>query len=68
MFSMQLNPPLWLYVPELDMAGLAHVATWPTVEDSIYWTLFMDNGEVRTLPNERVRAHKNWTLGRPTKA
>lgn len=65
MFSLQLNPPLWLYVPEKGMAGLAHFAAWPSVEDSIYWTIFMDNGEIWTLPNERVRAHKNTTLGRP---
>lgn len=61
---LQLDPPLWLYVPERDEAGLAHICTWQTVEDSVYWTLLMDSGVVLTLPNERVRAHRNGTLGR----
>lgn len=65
MQPVQINPPLWLYVPEKGMAGLAHFMTWPSVEDSIYWTVFMDNGEIWTLPNERVRGHRNTTLGRP---
>lgn len=60
----QLNPPLWLYVPEKGMAGLAHFMLFPSLEDSIYWVCFMDSGEIWTLPNERVRAHKNVTLGR----
>lgn len=62
--ALQLNPPLWLYVPELQLAGLAHVMTFPSLEDSIYWTIFLDDGRIVTLPNERVRAHKNFTLGR----
>lgn len=61
---LQLNPPLWLWVPERGEAGLAHILTWDSLEDSIYWTLFMDSGPVLTLPNERVRAHQNGTLGR----
>lgn len=60
----QLDPPIWLYVPHMKMAGLAHICTWDSPENSVYWTLFMDNGEVWTLENERVRAHNNRTLGR----
>lgn len=62
--SVQLDPPLWLFVPERGEAGLAHIFTFNSVEDSVYWTLFMDSGLVLTLPNERVRAHRNGTLGR----
>ncbi len=65
----QVNPPLWLYLPELSTAGLAHFMIWSGPEESLYWVLFTDTGEVRVLPNERVRPHANWTLGRlPPKA
>lgn len=64
MRALQLDPPLWLFVPERGEAGLAHIAWWPSAEDSVYYTLFCDSGVVVTLPNERVRAHRNGTLGR----
>lgn len=64
MRPVQVDPPLWLYVPELNDSGLAHFMTLPSVEDSVYWTIFMDSGVIVTLPNERVRAHRNGTLGR----
>lgn len=64
MTPVQLKRPLWLYVPELGGAGLAHLVTFPSLEDSVYWTIFMDDGKIVTLPNERVRAHRNYTLGR----
>jgi hypothetical protein len=60
----QLNPPLWLFVPELDQAGLAHAMCIPSLEDSVYWIIFLDKGGIVTLPSERVRAHKNFSLGR----
>lgn len=64
MRPLQLDPPIWLWVPERSEAGLAHILTWDSVEDSVYWTCFMDSGVILTLPNERVRAHRNGTLGR----
>ncbi len=60
----QLDPPLWVFVPERGEAGLAHILIDRGVEDSLYWVCFMDSGVVLELPNERVRAHRNGTLGR----
>ena len=63
---LQLDPPLWLYVPERQEAGLAHFVERDSVENSLLWTLFMDSGVILTLENERVRPHRNGTLGRGT--
>lgn len=60
---LQLNPPLWLETP-LGV-GLAHFATWQTLEHSIYWTVFLENGRIFTFPNEQVRTCKNITAERP---
>lgn len=59
---LQLNPPLWLETPK--GAGLAHLVTWTTPENSLYWTVFLENGEIWTFQNEDVRCCKNITLDR----
>ena len=59
---LQLNPPLWLETPK--GVGLAHFATWDSLEHSIHWTVFLENGQIWTFENEQVRACKNVTLGR----
>ena len=58
----QLNPPIWLDTPK--GLGLCHFATWDSMEHSIYWTCFLQNGEIWTFENEEVRGCKNITLGR----
>jgi hypothetical protein len=63
----QLNPPLWLYIPEFEAYGLAHFVENHGLEHHLYWTVFMDNGEIWTLPNNRVRAGYNNTLDRHEK-
>lgn len=62
----QLDPVLWLWTPK--GVGVAHLATWASPEQSIYWTVFITDGEhageIYTFENEQVRAHWNLTLGR----
>lgn len=60
---MQLNPPLPLQTPRGE--GWAHLATWNSLEHSIYWTVFLDDGSIWTFRNEEVRACKNTTAERP---
>ena len=60
----QLNPPLWLYVPELKSYGLAHFVENYGLEHHLYWTIFMDNGEIWTLNNKEIRFCKNISLDR----
>lgn len=63
---LQLNPPLPLLVPDKETWGWAHFVTWDSLEHSLYWTVFLENGEIWTLPNEHVRAYgPNWTAERP---
>lgn len=59
---LQLNPPLPLVTEKGE--GWAHLVTWDSIEHSLYWTVFLDSGEVWTVPNEKVRACKNWTAER----
>lgn len=59
---LQLNPPIWLETPKGP--GLAHLVTWQSLEHSLYWTVFQENGQVWTWPNEQVRAFKNITAER----
>lgn len=61
----QLNPPLPIETPK--GLGWAHFITWDSVEQSMYWTVFIDRtGEIWTFPNEKVRAAKNVTADRPS--
>jgi len=60
---LQLNPPLPLLTEKGE--GWAHLVTWNSIEQSLYWTVFLYNGEIWTVPNEKVRACRNWTAERP---
>lgn len=64
MSLLQLDPPLWLYVPERDEMGLAHIYSDDGPESLVLWTVFMDSGVILVLPNERVRPQRCGTLGR----
>ena len=60
---LQLNPPLWLETPK--GVGLAHLVTWDSPEHSLFWTVFIEaSGQIWTFENEKVRACRNYTLGR----
>lgn len=60
----QLNPPLPLTTPKGK--GLAHFVTDYSIEHHLYWTVFLDNGEIWTFANTEVRADSNETWGRNT--
>ena len=60
----QLNPHIPFYVPELDMEGWAFLVNDLGAESYIYFTLIMDNGEVWTFPNTRIRGCYNRSLDR----
>lgn len=53
-----------MYVPELNMEGWAFLVNDLSTESYIYFTLIMDNGEIWTFPNHRVRGCFNKTLNR----
>ncbi len=59
---LQLNPPL--PVTTSKGKGLAHFVTDYSIEHHLYWTVFLDNGEIWTLANTEVRADSNETWGR----
>lgn len=61
----QCNPPIPVYIPERHETGLAHFVIDYGIEHHLQWVVFMDEStEVWTLPNPRVRAQKNVTVGR----
>lgn len=62
---LQLDPPLPLLIPAKKAWGWAHLVTWNSLEHSLYWTIFLESGEIWTVPNEEVRAYApNWTAER----
>lgn len=62
MSMLQLNPPLRLYTP--FGPGYAHILTIDGPESDQKWTVFLDDGRIVDLPNYKVRAQNNYTLGR----
>ncbi|HVZ80319.1 MAG TPA: hypothetical protein VHE12_05880 [bacterium] len=58
----QLNPPV--YLETTKGSGWAHIYIWPGLETSAIWVVFLDNGEIWHVPNEQVRACKNFTAER----
>ena len=58
----RLDPPIWLETPK--GLGLAHLVWDGGLELSLYWTVFLQNGQIWTFENEKVRAVKNVTLDR----
>jgi len=61
---LQLNPPIPFYVPEMNMEGWAFLINDYGPESNIYFTLLMDNGEIWTFPNTRIRGCFNPSLDR----
>lgn len=62
----QLNPPLPVTTPKGK--GIAHFVTDYSIEHHLYWTVFLDNGEIWTFSNTEVRADSNETWGRKENA
>lgn len=60
----QLNPPIPFYVPSMDMEGWAFLVTDYGPESYLYFTLIMDNNEVWTFDNTKIRGCYNKTLNR----
>lgn len=60
----QLNPSIPMYIPEKNSKGQALAVIDYGIEHDLYWVIALDNGEIWTLPNPRVRAQYNTTLGR----
>jgi hypothetical protein len=59
----QLNPPLPLQTPKGQ--GLAHFVIDYGMEEHLYWTVFLETGEIWTFANPFVRACVNFTFERP---
>tara|TARA_A100001388_G_scaffold221176_1_gene171901 strand:- start:261 stop:557 length:297 start_codon:yes stop_codon:yes gene_type:complete len=60
---LQLQPPIPVVTPMGD--AIAHLIIDYSIEHSIHWVVFMeDTGQCWTLPNEKIRAQRNITLGR----
>ena len=60
---LQLQPPIPVVTPMGD--AIAHLVIDYSIEHSIHWVVFMeDTGQCWTLPNEKIRAQRNITLGR----
>ncbi len=60
----QLNPPLPIWIPEQGRSALAHLVIDYGMECDLIWVCFVDNGEIWSLPNPRVRAQWNITMDR----
>jgi hypothetical protein len=60
----QLSPPIPVYVPEFDMEGYAFLVRDDGIEHYLFFTIMMDNGEIWTLDNRRIRACVNHTASR----
>lgn len=64
MTVLQLNPPIPVFVIDKG-EGLAHAIIDYGCEMHLYWVVALDsNGEFLTLPNPKIRAQKNVTMGR----
>lgn len=59
----RIDPPIPLVTPKGE--GWAHFVGDYGIECSLYWVVFLDNGQIWRLPNEQVRAGKNITAERP---
>lgn len=60
---LQLDPAIPVETPK--GAGYAHVLIDYSIEDNLYWVVFLnDTGECWTFNNKDIRAQKNITIGR----
>jgi hypothetical protein len=59
-----LNPPIPLWIPERHQHALAHALIDYGPDYDVIWGCFQDDTEIWWLPNSKVRAVKNITMGR----
>jgi hypothetical protein len=63
---LQLNPPLPVVTP--NGKALAHVLIDYGPEHDLLWVCFEENGQCWTWRNQEIRADRNITFGRNTRA
>lgn len=63
----QLDPPLWVETTTKG-PGLAHFLIDYGIESSLYWVVFTKGGGIWRVPNEDVRACKNYSAYREFKS
>ena len=63
---LQLNPPLPVVTP--NGKALAHVLIDYGPEHDLLWVCFQEDGECWTWRNQDIRAERNITYGRNTRA
>lgn len=61
---LQLNPPIPVYIPEVERKGYALGWIDYSQEHDLIWIVALDNSEVWLYENPRVRVQWNQTLGR----
>ncbi len=59
----QINPPI--YLETVKGPGYAHFLIMGSLEDSLRWVVFTESGQIWNIPNEQVRACKNFSAFRP---
>lgn len=67
----RLEPPIPLLVVQDDGALVeapAYFLCDHGMESEDYWVMFMPTGDIRWVPNSKVRCCANWSLGRPKPA
>lgn len=61
---LQLDPPIPVYIPEMG-CGLAHALIDYSCEFHVKWLVALDkDGQFWVLDNTKVRAQKNFSMGR----
>lgn len=64
MSLLQLKPMIPVFIPEFNMEGFAFLVESLSEEHYTYFTIAMDNGEIWTLDNTKVRFCINRTQNR----
>ena len=62
---LQLDPVIPLITPKGN--GYAHFLIDRGIEFNNEWIVFLDNGEIWSFLNDKVRLHSNYTYGRQNK-
>lgn len=60
----KIEPPIYIYGSK--GGGWAHWIIDYGLENSLYWVIVNDLGQVWRLPNEQVRFGKNFSMERPS--
>lgn len=60
----QLPTPIPLYIQDKGSGYAIAVIDYGQEHNLIWVTILDESGEIWCAPNPKVRAHKNWTMGR----